>query len=117
MAPNQLQVFRLKRGSVRHAETDFLTVERPAATVTVEDVPGDAAQRSTTFHLVTLADGEGFFHRVFVFEANAFQGFRFQLDKRRHHHAANASNEQLTANADRQVNALLLQLGAVIYNH
>ena len=59
MAPNPLQVFRLKRGSVRHAEADFLTVECPAATVTVEDVPGDAAQRSTTFHLVALADGEG----------------------------------------------------------
>ena len=72
MAPNPLQVFRLKRGAVRHAETDFLTVERPAATVTVEDVPGDAAQRATTFYLVALADAEGFFHRVAMVKADAF---------------------------------------------
>ena len=72
MAPNPSQVFSFESRSVRYTEANFLAVQRPAASVTVEDVSSNRAERTTAFYLVALADAEGFFHRVAMVKADAF---------------------------------------------
>ena len=58
MALNRSQVFSFESRPVRYTEANFLAVQRPAASVTVEDVSSNRAERTTAFYLVALADAE-----------------------------------------------------------
>lgn len=58
MAPNPSQVFSFESRSVRYTEANLLAVQRPAASVTIEDVASNRAERTTAFYLVALADAE-----------------------------------------------------------